>query len=262
MPPMPPLASSYGGGGSSSFGRSSFPSSWSFRRFGRSSARSSSARSSVVSTPSSRWSVVDSEAGGGRAAAAVVAGDHDHRDHEADDHRDQAGDHQPHVAVGRWSGSGPSGPSSASGPRASPTPPVRVSRRGSRWCPRSQSRFAAASRSPRGCCPRPPSGSRAGGRRRGEPPLAGAAGAARVGSTGATAQVRAGARGRRRPLGAGDGSAASSPARARRFASSSAATSRSDWRRIAAAWRSSEPVGLLAQALGDDPVGPACASSR
>src|SRR6185312_9716406 len=37
--------------------------------------------------------------GGGRAVAVVAVGDHDHREHEADDHGDQAGDDEAHVAV-------------------------------------------------------------------------------------------------------------------------------------------------------------------
>ena len=70
----------------------------------------------------------------GRAAAAVVAGDHDDRDHQADDHRDQAGDEQAHVAVRvGCSRRRRAGPSSGSGPSCiASAPPVRVSRRGSR----------------------------------------------------------------------------------------------------------------------------------
>ena len=64
--------------------------------------------------------VVSEEIARARVAAAVVAGDHDHRDHEADDHRDQAGDEQPHVARGDGDRGLRAGPSSASGPRASP----------------------------------------------------------------------------------------------------------------------------------------------
>ena len=60
------------------------------------------------------------------------------------------------------------------------TPPVRVSRRVSRACPRCRIRFAAAARSPRGCCPRPPSGWRAGVRR--PSPSAGPGTALRLGT--------------------------------------------------------------------------------
>ena len=65
---------------------------------------------------------------------------------QADDHRDQAGDQQAHVAVRLT----PSGPRSSGWPIrrvgscASSTPPVRVSRPGSRRCPRSRTRFAAS----------------------------------------------------------------------------------------------------------------------
>ena len=62
---------------------------------------------------------------------------------QADDHRDQAGDEQAHVAVRAASIVGLAHhPGRVLVHR--PTPPVRVSRRGSRWCPRSRSRCAAA----------------------------------------------------------------------------------------------------------------------
>ncbi len=140
----------------------------------RSSSIPSSSWSSFRSSSTVRWCVVSMRRSGRVAAAVVAAGDHDHRDQQADDHRDQAGDQQPHVAV-RAASTG----AVASGPRSSGpirrvgsscivflTPPVRGSRRGSRRCPRSRNRFAVAARSPPGCCRRRPSASPAGGLRR------------------------------------------------------------------------------------------------
>ena len=116
-------------------------------------------------------------AGCGRAAVAVAAGDHHDGDDQTDDDRDQAGDEQAQVAVRAVTvGRGLRAPSGGSGPRASdPSPPARGSRRGSRRCPRSRTRFAAATRSHPGCCPRPPSGWPAAVRRRGCLARAGAA---------------------------------------------------------------------------------------
>ena len=99
---MPPLPPSSAGVGRSCRGRRLRG-----RRFGRRRSRSCSVVS-VVSVVGSVVSVV-----GARrlrcdrrrrvAAAVVAAGDHDDRDHEADDHGDQAGDEQAHVAVRRCS---------------------------------------------------------------------------------------------------------------------------------------------------------------
>ena len=175
MPPLPPSSSRRGG--RRSVGR---------RRGRRRSSRSSvGRRSSVVvglRRGRARWFPWSCRlrrdrfrAGGGRVAAVVVAGDHDHGDDEADDHRDQAGDER--GACCRAGGGRPDrrrlrAPSGGSGPRASYLllrSENRVEDR--RRCPRSRTRFAAAPRFPRGCCPRPPSGSPAGGRRRGVPRL-------------------------------------------------------------------------------------------
>ena len=98
MPPLPP--SSFGRGRRSASSWSSVP----FLRLGRSVFGRLGRRRRPRSSRRFGRSVVG-RVGRFRAgwrsccSPSSLAGDHDDRDHQADDHRDQAGDQQPHVAV-------------------------------------------------------------------------------------------------------------------------------------------------------------------